>query len=345
MRQKTSFTAMIAALVLSMIIILPGTSFAQKKPVVLRLVVSSPAGDWPMTFMNDELSKRFNARAKGEYMMEVHPGGALAKLPEYFDAVRVGAVEMACAPWTMFSFLDRRLAAVETPFLFNNNEAATYGLKLALPLCDRILQEKFNAKGLGFGATDASDLFTTGKPVRTLEDWKGLLTAALSPVTATVTKDLGGSPVTIMWTDMYESLQKKVVNGAIMGTHGGLIMSLPGVCKTVTIFYGTQGPMGMSINLDIWKKMPPQIQKILQEEVQASMDWFASISPKLKADDIKAFREKGMEVYILPRAERERWAKAASARWEKELASFGELGARIREIADKANKKYPYTGK
>ena len=214
------------------------TAIAAKKPIILRLVVSSPPGDWPMTFMNEELAKRFNARTEGQYIIEVHAGGALAKLPEYFDAVRVGAVEMARAPWTMFSFLDSRLSAVEAPFLFNNNEAATYGLKLALPLYDEVLQEKFNAKGLGFGATDASDLFTTQKQVRRLEDWKGLLAATLSPVSAVVVKDLGGSPVTIMWTDIYESLQKKVVDGAIMGTHGGLISNFTDVCKSVTIFYG-----------------------------------------------------------------------------------------------------------
>lgn len=70
------------------ILVVAGDAFAQKKPVVLRLVVPSPADDWPLTFMNIELAKRFNAR-QGEYKIEVRAGGALAKLPEYFDAIRV----------------------------------------------------------------------------------------------------------------------------------------------------------------------------------------------------------------------------------------------------------------
>jgi TRAP-type C4-dicarboxylate transport system substrate-binding protein len=59
-----------------------GNAVAQKKAIVLRLVVPSPAGEYPLTFLNTELAKRFNARAKGEYRIDVHPGGALAKLPE-----------------------------------------------------------------------------------------------------------------------------------------------------------------------------------------------------------------------------------------------------------------------
>ena len=52
-----------------------------------------------MTFKDLESAKKFNERAKGEYVIEVHAGGALVKLPEYFDAVRIGAVEIADAPY------------------------------------------------------------------------------------------------------------------------------------------------------------------------------------------------------------------------------------------------------
>src|SRR4030043_1044780 len=111
-----------------------GTAMAQKKPVVLRLVIPTPEGDWPLTFKDKEMAKRFNERAKGEYIIEVHAGGALAKLPEYFDAVRIGAVEMEFSNWGMFSFLDPRLGLLELPFLLNNNNASSAACQSLLPL-------------------------------------------------------------------------------------------------------------------------------------------------------------------------------------------------------------------
>ena len=118
MRKKYVLLSVVILSCLFISLIVSSDAMAQKKPVILRLVVPSPAGDWPLTAGQERFAKRFNERAKDEYKIEVHPGGALAKLPEYFDAVRVGAVEMACAPWGMFTNLDPRLGVLETPFLF-----------------------------------------------------------------------------------------------------------------------------------------------------------------------------------------------------------------------------------
>jgi TRAP-type C4-dicarboxylate transport system substrate-binding protein len=149
----------------------------------------------------------------------------------------------------------------------------------------------------------------------------------------------------MIWTDMYKSLQKKVVEGAIMGTHGALVMGFPDVCKyvNVTLFFGVAGNNGFSINLDVWKKMPKEIQKILQEEVDKTVDWFNNtVMTKLGDDDMKALNEKGVTVYIVPKAERDRWEKVFTSYNEKQIAAFGEFGQKIKKIAD-ANKPLPYT--
>jgi TRAP-type C4-dicarboxylate transport system substrate-binding protein len=316
---------------------------AYGKAKTLRLVVPSPPGDWPLTFVNEELAKKFNERAKGEYVMEVHAGGALAKLPEYFDAVRIGAVELACAPWGMFSFLDPRLGIKETPFLFTTSQGVSSACKPLLPLYDQILQEKFNAKALSMMNTGGLQLFST-KPVRTLEDWKGLLTGALSPPVAAMIKELGGSPVTIMWTDMYESLQKKVIDATTQGTHGGLVMGMTDVCKHVTLFFGAALWNGFQINLDIWKKMPKNIQQILQEEAIAVAEFMnKTVETKLGDDDVKAFKENGVDVYILPKEERDRWVEKLAPHRDKQIESLGEFGQKVKKIVDEANARYPYT--
>jgi TRAP-type C4-dicarboxylate transport system substrate-binding protein len=321
----------------------PGVVMAQKKPVILRLVVPSPAGDWPLTFSNMELARRFNERAKGEYKIEVHAGGALAKLPEYFDAVRVGAVEMACAPWGMFSSLDPRLGIIETPFLFSNSPATSAAGPRLLPLYDQILQEKFNAKGLALFNPGGVNLFST-KPVKTLNDWKGLLVGALSPTASALAKELGASPVTVMWTDTYESLQKKVIDATLQGSHGAVAMNMIDVCKHATFFYGLSGWNGFSINLDTWKKMPKHIQTILQEEASAAGEWVSKTTDGEEVDvDLKAYKDKGVAVYFVPKEERDRWEKVVAPYKEKMLAEAGEFGAKVKKIAEEVNKTHPYS--
>ena len=119
-------------LVLSVLVcaafLMPSGAFAKDKTKLLRLVVPTPPNEYPLSTGLDEMAQKFNARAQGEYKIEVFAGGALVKMPEYFDALRIGAVEIGSVAWTIFAFLDPRLGVIETPFLFNNNEAATFML-------------------------------------------------------------------------------------------------------------------------------------------------------------------------------------------------------------------------
>jgi TRAP-type C4-dicarboxylate transport system substrate-binding protein len=256
--------------------------------------------------------------------------------------VRIGAVEMACAPWALFSFLDPRLGIIETPFLFQTTQGASAACKFLLPLYDEILQEKFNAKGLNLYNPGGMHVYSS-KPVKTLEDWKGLLAGAISPPSASMIKALGGSPVTIVWTDLYESLQKKVIDACCQGLHGANNFGLFEICKYATIFYGVSGWNGFSINLDVWKKMPKNIQDILIKEATIAGEWMCDLNDyRLEAEDIKRAREMGVEVYILPKEERDRWEAMAASTIEKQMKSCGEFGQKVKRIADEMNEVYPY---
>ena len=180
----------------------------QAKEILIRLAVPAPPGDFPLTAGAEDLAKRFNQRAKGSYKIEVFAGGSLLKVPEYFDSIRVGAVEMIMIDTSIFSFLDPRLGLVGLPFLLNNLDASIAAADQFATLHDTLFREKFNAAGLGMFSVGGVDLISN-KPVVKMDQWKGLLVGAGSPMTASMYKELGASPVTIAWTDLYESLQKK----------------------------------------------------------------------------------------------------------------------------------------
>lgn len=344
MRHLRSFVGVLAAALLAVGATFSLPADARAKEVVLRMVQPAPPGDYPLTYKDVELAKRFNERVKGRYRMEVHPGGALAKIPEYFDAVRIGAVEMADVSWGIFAFLDPRFAAAEAPFLLDSLEGSIYAAKKFLPLYDAVFQEKFNAKALGMFSLDGIALVGT-KPVKTLDDWKGLLAGAGTPVTASFFKGLGAAPVTIMWTDLYESLQKKIIDASAQTAHGALSMNLTDVCDHVIYFHGQTCFNGYTINLDVWKKMPKDIQKILQEEIDHSVKWMEKTQVGLRDDDIKTFRKKGTKIIMVPRAERDKWVRVVAPVRDQQLTSLGDFGAKIKAIADEANRKYPYDDK
>ena len=312
------------------------------KEIQLRLAVPAPPGDYPLTYGAQELAKRFNARTKGKYRMEVHAGGALVKIPEFFDAVRIGAVEMAMIDWAIFSFLDPKLALVSSPFLINSLEAGIEASELFLPIHDELLRKKFNAAALGMFSVTGVDLVAK-KPVLTLEDWKGLLVGAGSPITAAMFTELGAAPVTIAWTDLYESLQKGVIDATAQVIHGAITTNLFDVCTDLTIFFGLGCFNGITINLDVYNKMPEDIKTILQEEVDTTEAWMRDAFRQLALDDIKTLKEKGIKIHVVSKEERERWIKVLEPFNEKQFKQFGEFGQKVKEVVDQVNAKYPYT--
>jgi TRAP-type C4-dicarboxylate transport system substrate-binding protein len=179
------------------------------------------------------------------------------------------------------------------------------------------------------------------KPLRTMEDWNGLLVGAISPPIAGMITSLGGSPVTIMWTDLYSNLEKGVIDAAQTSTQGIINLKLTDVTSDITIFFGSAGQNGYTINLDVWNAMPQRIQDILLEETKQTAATMGETFIRLHDEDVETLRDLGIDVYILPKAEQDRWKEACSPFIEEQLSAAGDFGVKVKQIADEANSKFP----
>jgi TRAP-type C4-dicarboxylate transport system substrate-binding protein len=254
------------------------------------------------------------------------------------DAVRTGAVEMASIGLGIFAGLDPGLA--EVPLLYDNVRANAAACRPSIELYNEILMGKMNQIGLAAYTTGAQEMISK-KPVKTLEDWKGLLVGATNPEGAALSTSLGASPVVIMWTECYSNLEKGVVDCVLTSTQWTLISGLTDVADYVTMFYATPTFNTYLLNLDVWNKMPKNVQDILIEEAWRVSDEMANIHINLEKEDIDTLTSMGMDVYILPKAERDKWKEAVKPYVDEKLAGLGDFGAKIRQIAEKANADNP----
>ena len=83
---------------------------------------------------------------------------------------------------------------------------------------------------------------------------------------------------------------------------------------------------------------------MLQEEANAAGEWMNGIiDGELGDKDMQSFKEKGVDVYILPKEERDRWIEKMLPYKEEQLKKFGEFGQKVKQIADDVNAKHPYS--
>jgi len=310
------------------------------KPVTLRLAGPWPPMD-PVTEQLQAYADGFNARAPEGYTMEIHPGESLVKMMESLDAVRTGAVEMVGMPIAPFAANDPRFAAAEVPFLVNSAEADAAIQELTLPMYDEVYQEKFNQKALSSFTCLALEVVST-RPVKTIEDWKGLMVHSISPIVASFVETIGGAPVAMPFPEIYSALDKGTVDASMFATTGCVAFSIPEVASHLTLSYPIPAAISITINLDVWKSLPNKVQDLLVEEglkiQKATNARFVALgkeNPGILAGD-------GMEVYVLPEAERERWRQAVSPFRDALIAEMGDFGDELLKAAEEVNKKYPY---
>ncbi len=309
-----------------------------EEPVVLKMA-SSAMG--PYIADEQAFADAFNARCGPDYTIEYYPNQEMLSFPEILDGVRTGAAEMGAITPSANSADEPKLGANEIPFLFNNIQAEIYAVPKIEPLLNEILEEKFNQKLLCMHNYTAVELIST-KPVKTLEDWDGLLVQAISPTTAAVIEALGGAAVTgVPFTESYSLLEKGTVEAVITAPAAMNIFKLTDVASYMSSTYMVAALHGFSINLDAWNKLPGKIQDIMLEEAKKTSD---KIDQWLVGEwdaDFTRLSDAGVEIYKVPQSEIDRWKAACQPYINEQMVTLGDFGKKVMDIADEANAKYP----
>jgi TRAP-type C4-dicarboxylate transport system substrate-binding protein len=315
------------------------TSSSETGSIAIRLAIPNPPGD-ELTLNAERFAAAVNQRTKGACAIAVHPGETIVKLPETYDAVRQGSIEMSVVGIGIFEGLHPGLA--EYPLSYNNIDANVAATKPIVELFSReIFEKQLNMKGLASYCTGAIELISK-RPIRTLNDWKGLMIGAGNLQGSMLASALGAAPVTIFWTDFYSGLSKGTVDAALNSMRSDIIFKLTDSAKFVSLFYGQPTFVSFNINLDVWKAMPLNVQNIFLEEAQKACDEMNVYQIKAwKERDRKILTDLGVEVCDIPKAERDRWKFMLQPYIDKKITALGRLGVQIKQIMVKANAEHP----
>jgi TRAP-type transport system periplasmic protein len=163
---------------------------------------------------------------------------------------------------------------------------------------------------LWWHANGPSALHTT-KPVRKLEDMKGL-TIRAPGLMADVIKALGGTPAPTPAGETYDALAKGVLQGAFMGTEASKNFKLAEVTKYLTNSWvvGPSYPMYVIMNKDSYNKLPPDVKATLDKLSAEYRDRFATMWNAIDFEGRDAIVKAGGEYINLSKEEETRWAKA-----------------------------------
>jgi len=151
---------------------------------------------------------------------------------------------------------------------------------------------------------------------------------------ADAVKALGATPVAMDPADMYESMRRAVLDGAVGPAEMLTGWKLGELSKYSTVASGVgNAPLFYVVmNKDKWEKLPNDIKQIFDEVSLDFREKYAMAAQELDIDGVALLKEHGGQMLTLSDAEAKRWEQAVApvvSEYKKELVSLGYKQAEV----------------
>jgi TRAP-type C4-dicarboxylate transport system substrate-binding protein len=169
-----------------------------------------------------------------------------------------------------------------------------------------------------------------------MEDLKGMTLRGLGFI-AEVVSALRATPRPIPTPEAYEAMQKKVIDGLMIPMETMRAFRFAEVAKYVTECWGIGQvyTFYLVMNKDSWNKLPPTIQKILNE--YPFEEKFAAMWNEIDIDGKNYGKEKGLQFIELSSAEMTKWKKAVEPVLDTYVQRMGAAGYNQKETRELIN--------
>ncbi len=201
------------------------------------------------------------------------------------------------------------MALTELPGTANS---ADDGTKKLWSHFERFLARDFkDSKVLMLWNSDSASLMSRSKPIRTLEDLKGMKIRTPSAAQSAQLDALGAIPIDMPVTQIYNSLERGTIDASMIPMSAAIDFKLIEVAK----YFTTNAPLGRSpfmvvMNKDLYAKLPADQKKVIDDTTGLGL----SLQGAKAYDDVNheavALAKKSREVVELSAAELTRWRNA-----------------------------------
>ena len=293
----------------------------------------------------DKIAKDSGGRLKCQIYPAMQLGGTPAQL---FDQARDGVADIV---WTIPTYNPgsfRKSEVFELPFFTRSGKGASeafwhYVQKNALDEYDSV-------KLLWLHTADGSVLHMAGgKPVKTMDDMKGLKIRAATRLNFKMLAAFGATPVQMPLPGVNEAMTKGAIDGAMVPWEGLAAARLHESARSHVEAPAGQPKFANSIFAFVMNKakydaLAPELKKVIDANSGAATSaWAGERFDNAMAPMHKLAAGKGNHLVVLSPAEISRWTKATAeidAQWVKEVTAQGADGEALLQQARALGKQY-----
>jgi TRAP-type C4-dicarboxylate transport system substrate-binding protein len=299
---------------------------------------------YPATFAvytaYDYWAKEVEKRTNGRVTFEKYPGAALFTEKEELDALKDGLIDVATL---LIHSVSARIPAVWAPILLGVSDAQWIAMTTEVMEAGpaKELEDKFNIKFLySFSGYPNDAVQHKDRHLYTLEDIRKAGAIRTAPGFWTeFAVAVGVDAVSMPISEMYDATARGVVKGSWTNIAGwspfGLNETIPYVTLNIPCAGGRTAYM-LSLNLDTWNSLPPDVQEIMMSAGREANLLSVSLTTRQQLDFIAAITTKGGRMDRMSDEEAKKILDLGMpVIWEKYLKEAGAAGQKVKTIVEK----------
>jgi TRAP-type C4-dicarboxylate transport system substrate-binding protein len=275
----------------------------------------------------DDIGRDSGGRLKCQIFPAMQLGGTQ---PQLYDQARDGVADIV---WTLPGSTAGRFPKIEVfelPFIMSSPEATAAA---AWDYYEKHARDEFgDVKVLAVHGHGPGVVYTSKRPVKTIEDMKGLKLRGPSRLVTKLIAALGATPVGMPIPAIPDAMSKGVIDGAVTTYEIAPTIKLDQLSRYVAQADPAEGGIYsaffvMAMNKKRYESLPPDLQQVIDKHSGRDLSvTFAHIM----AENDKPSKEKviagGNVITILDRHELQKWRKASEIVAEEWVAEMNKRG-------------------
>ncbi len=284
---------------------------------------------------------RVMKESEGRIEVQIYPAMQLGgKPPQLFDQVRSGVADVV---WTVPGYTRGRFpitAVFELPFVSGTAEATS---QAAWDFYGKYLQQEYaEVHPLLLHTHAGGSLHLVGKPVRKLEDLKGMKIRTPTQSATELLKLAGAVPVGMPVPSVPQALSKKVVDGAMLPYEVTMPLKVHQLVKFHTEMSG-----GRQVNTSVflfamnkakYESLPDDLKQVIDNNSGAAIAKnIGAIWDQVEQPGRSAAKARGNQITVLTAEEVARWKEATRPVLDNWVSAMNERGLPGQQMLEEAS--------
>ncbi|HMA90601.1 MAG TPA: TRAP transporter substrate-binding protein [Burkholderiales bacterium] len=274
----------------------------------------------------EPLAKEIEKKSGGKVTVRVYAGDSpLGKVENQADQVKQGMVDLAFGLDGIPRGRYLRTSIMEMPFVAENADLASRTL---WAMSKGMLAEDWKDFKLVALTCHNPGLFHTRfKPLKTIYDVKGLRMRAPNPPTQELLASLGATPVNMPPGQVYESLRKRLLDGAVFPWDAIKGFRLESMLKYHLDARVYTSCFHLVMNPQRFASYPPEVQEAIDSSIgQPLVDKFGAWWNAWDKAGFAAAMKAGGTLHQVPDATRDKWRAELKPVVDQELVKLEKEG-------------------